>query len=108
MKFIIHMAVTIVTCFILQSFMPWWSMAVGCFVVAYFMGNKGLVSFGVGFLAVGLLWFGFAFYLDVVTNSILTEKINRLLPINSFALTILIGGLVGGFSSLTGSLLRSK
>ncbi len=108
MKFIVHMAVTVVICFILQSFLPWWTMAVGSFAVAYFMEQKGFASFGAGFLAVALLWLGFAFYIDVATHSILTEKINRLLPINSFVLTLLIGGLVGGFSSLTGSLLRAK
>ena len=49
-----------------------------------------------------------AFYIDALTHSILTEKINRLLPINAFLATLLVGGLVGGFASLTGSLMRSK
>jgi hypothetical protein len=108
MKFIIHIAATMAIAAVLQSWLPWWTMAIGAFGVAYFMSNKGFASFAAGFLAVALLWLGFAFYIDVATHSILTEKINRLLPINSFVLTLLIGGLVGGFSSLTGSLLRAK
>lgn len=108
MKFILHLIATWVICYILQSFLPWWTMAVGAFTVAYLIGNKGFPSFAAGFLGVGLLWIGFAFYVDVLTDSILTEKINRLLPVNSFILTLLIGGLVGGFASLTGSLIRSK
>ncbi len=108
MKFIVHLIATLIICFTLQSFLPWWTMAVGSFAVAYVAGNKGFPSFAAGFLGVGLLWLGFAFYMDVLTHSILTEKINRLLPINSFILTLLIGGLVGGFASLTGSLIRSK
>lgn len=108
MKFFIHLIATLVICYILQSFLPWWTMAVGAFTVAFLLGNKGFPSFAAGFLGVGLLWIGFAFYVDVLTDSILTEKINRLLPVNSFILTLLIGGLVGGFASLTGSLMRAR
>ncbi len=108
MKFIIHIAITIVICYLLQLFLPWWTMAVGSFTIAYLLGNKGFPSFAAGFLATGMLWIGFAFYVDVITSSILTEKLNRLLPVNSFILTLLIGGLVGGFASLTGSLIRAK
>jgi hypothetical protein len=108
MKFFIQLIATLVICSMLQFFLPWWTMAVGAFTVAYLIGNKGFPSFAAGFLGVGLLWIGFAFYVDVLTDSILTEKINRLLPVNSFILTLLIGGLVGGFASLTGSLIRSK
>ena len=49
-----------------------------------------------------------AMFIDVSTQSILTEKINRILPLNVFVLTTLIGGLVGGLASLTGSLLVEK
>jgi hypothetical protein len=108
MKFAIQIIVTIIVCFLLQTFLPWWTMAIGAFVIGYTLGNNGYVSFAAGFLAVGLLWLGMAFYVDQSTHSILTEKVNRLLPLNSFILTTLIGGLVGGFAALTGSLLKSK
>ncbi len=108
MKFIIQLLITTAVCFILQSFLPWWTMAVGAFTVAYLMGNKGFPSFLAGFLGVAVLWIGMAFYIDALTHSILTEKINRLLPINAFLATLIVGGLVGGFASLTGSMMRSK
>ncbi len=108
MKFIIQLLITIIVCFILQSFLPWWTMAVGAFTVAYLVGNKGFPAFIAGFIAVAILWLGMAFYIDALTNSILTEKINRLLPINAFVATLIVGGLVGGFASLTGALMKSK
>lgn len=108
MKFIIQVLITIVVCFILQSFLPWWTMAVGAFTVAYLVGNKGFPAFVAGFIAVAFLWLGMAFYIDALTHSILTEKINRLLPINAFVATLIVGGLVGGFASLTGALMKSK
>jgi hypothetical protein len=49
-----------------------------------------------------------AFYIDQTTHSILTEKVNKLLPLNSLLITTLIGGLVGGFAALTGALLKQK
>lgn len=108
MKFLIHVIATVMIGFVLQSFLPWWTMAVGAFTVAYLLGNKGLPSFVAGFCGVALLWVGMAFYIDALTHSILTEKINRLLPLNAFVLTLLVGGLVGGFASLTGALLKGK
>jgi hypothetical protein len=108
MKFGIQLLATVIVCFILQSFLPWWTMAVGAFTVAYLYGNKGFLSFAAGFIGVALLWVGMAFYIDALSNSILTEKIDRLLPINAFLATLIVGGLVGGFASLTGSLARSK
>jgi hypothetical protein len=49
-----------------------------------------------------------AFYIDQTTHSILTEKVNKLLPLNSFFLTTLIGGLVGGFAAMTGALIKKQ
>ena len=108
MKFIFQLLATIAICLTLQFFLPWWTMAVGSFALGYVFENKGLHSFSAGFIGVGLLWLGTALLIDVSTQSILTEKINRLLPLNVFILTTLIGGLVGGLASLTGSLLVNK
>ena len=83
-------------------------MAIGAVTVSYWYGNKSLQSFIVGFIATGLLWFGVAFYIDTSTHSILTEKVNKLLPLNSFLITTMVGGLVGGMASLTGAILKSK
>lgn len=108
MKFFIQLITTSVVCFVLQTFLPWWTMALGAFTISYVIGNKGWIAFLAGFVGVAFLWVGMAFYIDSLTHSILTEKINRLLPLNAFILTLLIGGLVGGFASLTGALLKSK
>jgi hypothetical protein len=108
MKFIFQVIITALVAFVFQSLLPWWTMAIGAAGVGYFLGNRGLLSFCAGFLGAGLLWLGMAMFIDISTQSILTEKINRILPLNSFVLTTLIGGLVGGFAALTGALLKSK
>jgi hypothetical protein len=108
MKFLYQLIATVILSFLLQNFLPWWTMAIGSFAISYYFGNKGFISFCAGFLGVGLLWLGMAMFIDVTTQSILTEKINRILPLNVFVLSTLIGGLVGGLASLTGSLLVEK
>ena len=108
MKFLIQVIATIVISFVLQTFLPWWTLAIGSLAVAFAVGNKSGVSFAAGFVGIGILWFGVAFYIEQTTHSILTEKVNKLLPLNSFFLTTLIGGLVGGFAALTGALLKQK
>lgn len=107
MKFIIQVLATAIICFILQSFLPWWSMAFGAAAVAYFVGNSGGISFLAGLFGVALLWLGMAMYVDAGTQSILTVKVNKLLPLNVFVLTSVIGGLVGGLGALSGALLKS-
>jgi hypothetical protein len=108
MKFIVQIVATAIVCFVLQSFLPWWTLAVGACGVAYFIDNKALTSFTAGFIGAALLWIGMAYYLDQSTHSIITEKVNKLLPVNAFLLTGIVGGMVGGLSALTGSFLRSK
>ena len=112
MKFLKQILFTVALCFILQYFLPWWTLALGAFVGGYLFGNNGWVSFLSGLLAVGLLWFSTALFIDIQTQSILTEKVARIFPIKTpallFLLTAIIGGLPAGFAALTGSLLRSS
>ncbi len=83
-------------------------MALVAFAAGYYYNNKGFESFAAGFLGAGLLWFVMAYYIDTTTQSILTEKVQRLFPINMFLFTVLVGGLVGGFAALTGTLVKGK
>lgn len=89
-----------------QKLFPWWTMAIGAFLVGFVFSNSGFKSFLAGFIAISLLWLGLSLYVDNVTQSILTEKISHLFPLNLFLLTSLVGGLVGGLASMTGSLLK--
>jgi len=106
MKFLIQILLTIAICLLLQLFLPWWTLAIGAFVVAFLFDNKSFASFAAGFLGVAMLWVLTAGYITIATDSILTSKLNQLLPINSFIITGLVGGLVGGMGGLTGSLFR--
>ena len=106
MKSFIQIIITVIVCFMFQKLFPWWSMAIGSFLVGFVFSNTAGRSFLIGFISIGLLWLGLALYVDVSTQSILTEKVAQLFPANLFLMTTLIGGLVGGLASMTGSLLK--
>ncbi len=108
MKFLLQIIATIIGSFIVQYFFPWWTMALVALVTSYYFGNSGIASFTAGFIGTGLLWLAMAFYLDTTTQSILTEKVNKLFPVNVFVLMVIVGGLVGGFAALTGTLMKGK
>ena len=110
MNFLKQTLFTIALCLILQYFLPWWTLVIGAGVGGYLFGNKGWVAFLSGLVGVGLLWYATALYIDVQTQSILTEKVARIFPTKTpallFLLTAIIGGLPGGFAALTGALLK--
>lgn len=106
MKLLIQIIITAIVCFVAQSLFPWWSAAVAAFLVGFVFSNSGLRSFLAGFLGVGLVWILMALFIHFSTQSELAAKVGALMPVNVFVLTALIGGIVGGFSSLTGSLIK--
>jgi len=89
-----------------QKLFPWWTMAIGAFLVGFIFSNTGFKSFVAGFISIGLMWVGMALFIDNVTQSILTEKVAQLFPLNIFVVTGIVGGLIGGLASMTGSLLK--
>lgn len=112
MKFFFQVTAVALTTLLLQSFLPWWSMAVGATLVGAGFARKGWVSFLSGFLGVAIVWLVAALIFDRANASLLSAKVAQLFPTKTvpllFLLTALVGGLVGGFASLTGSLLTHR
>jgi hypothetical protein len=75
-------------------------------MVGFVFSNSGFKSFIAGFFGVGVVWLALPFYIEYITQSGLADKIGQLFPVNIFAITSLVGALVGGFASMTGSLLK--
>ena len=112
MRVLLQIIAILIVCFLLQTFLPWWTMSIGTFIIGYVFAQSGWKSFLAGFIGIALLWFSMAFYIDQASQSILSEKVARLFPTQTipllFTLTSLIGGLVGGMASLTGSILSYR
>ncbi len=107
-RFIIQLILVILLSYLAQYVLPWWGVMVGAGLATTILYNKGFYSFFAGFLGVGGLWFFMANSLDSANQSLLSSKVATLLGLSSsmqlILATALIGALIGGFSSLTGSL----
>ena len=95
-----------------QLFFDWWIIALVAFLVALYLNQSGLKSWAFGFVGVFVLWSAFATYLNMQNGGLLSAKMAELLAqgkvtgTNLVYLTGFIGGVVGGFSALSGSLAR--
>ena len=110
MKFALKVISIAFISFFLQQLLPWWVIAFSACLVAASFKSSGLSDFMAGFLGVGLLWLTMAWWIDLETDSILTQKIATLLNVGKAYVVILvtglIGGIVGGFGALSGHFLR--
>ncbi len=111
MKFIISTIIIAFLAFGFSFFLPWWSIAIAGFMVPVFIQQSNLLSFFSGFLGVLVLWLLLCWTISSANEHILAGRMALILPVSGSApililLTAFIGGIVGGISALTGSLLR--
>jgi hypothetical protein len=111
MKLLISIVLTALLSFAICIFLPWWSIAIAAFVVAAAIHQVSWKAFLSGFVALFVLWMGMAWYMSAANDHLLANKVSMIVlkQEGSFfllLLTGLIGGLVGGFAALTGSLAR--
>ncbi|ULQ57796.1 hypothetical protein KJS94_06245 [Flavihumibacter rivuli] len=111
MKIFISIVLTALLAFALSIYLPWWSIAVAAFLVSLFIPIKPWQSFLTGFIALFLLWAVMAWFINDANEGLLASKVSQIIlkkdnPTMLVLLTALLGGLVAGFASLTGSLAR--
>jgi hypothetical protein len=91
-------------------FLPWWVAAIIAFVAAFFIGKTSGSAFWSGFFALALVWLVVALLKTVPNDHILAARVAILFTLPGWgyllAITCLIGGLVGGMSSLSGLLVK--
>lgn len=91
--------------------LPWWSFVITNFIISIILVQKPVNAFLSGALGIGLLWLGLSLVIDNQNQHLLSTKVANILPLNGsfsklIAITTLIGFLLGGFASLTGSFIR--
>ena len=109
-KATLQFLLTILLGFIAQNYFPFWSMAAVAAIIALFFKYKNSASgFAIGFSAAFLLWCAYAYTLNLENLGLLAAKLGTLFNVSGNYLpyaTGLIGGLLGGFGAMTGSLAR--
>jgi len=113
MKFILSIVLVALVTYAIGIYgnLPWWSCIVTNLIIAIALPIKPLQSFIAGALGVGALWAGLAFGIDLANNHILSTKVAQILPLGGsyialIAVTAIVGALLGGLASLTGSFVR--
>jgi hypothetical protein len=113
MKFILSIVLIALVTYAIGIYgnLPWWSFVVTNLIIAIALPIKPLQSFIAGALGVGALWAGLAFGIDLANNHILSTKVAQILPLGGsyialIAVTAIVGALLGGLASLTGSFVR--
>lgn len=113
MHFLYHFLTVLLGGIFLQVFFPWYSIVIISFIAGIlFYKFHPLGSFFSGFFGIALVWWGYSLFLDYHTQSILSVKIAPILKVSSPLVLVIVtgvlGGLVGGLSSLTAKLIRGN
>ena len=103
--------IIIVSCFIAQSFLPWWIIAPVCLIASFFFSSSKKQAFWSGFAGVFILWLVKILSLSLPNEHLLANKVGQvfMLPESNYNWIILlivssvIGGMVGGLSCLAGN-----
>lgn len=108
MKFIIQLLAIIFFSHLIAVFTPWYCIALSCFAMGYLL--KSNANFLAGFLGIASLWIFNAWLAESSSSAELTSRVAALFSLKHkellYAVMAVVGGLVGGFAALTGSLLK--
>ena len=102
----------IVLTFLMGYFFEWWTVAIAAFIGGAIFGKSSGETFARGMVAVIILWLLMVCYHHFSTQGILSNKIAQILPVGGnvgilIVITVLIGGLVGGWGAMSGYLVRN-
>ena len=97
---------------LLSLYFSWYAFAIAFGFLAYLM-NLQSKPFLIGFLSGAILWLISALWISQTHPSSLPQKMASLLPLGGnvwliYVVTLVVGGLIGGFWTLAGSKLRRK
>ncbi|HEY0262443.1 MAG TPA: hypothetical protein VGB95_05415 [Chitinophagales bacterium] len=111
MQFLRNTIIIAAVTFLAQLLFPWWIIAPVAFVLGYALCKNGGQAFFSAFLAVFLLWAIYALVIDIHNEHILSMRIAELFKLPNSTVLILVtgvvGGLVAGFSALSGRLIKN-
>ena len=116
MKFLATFGLTVLlgfAAFLFANQTPWWFFALGALLAGWAVPLASFKTWLAGFLGTFSLWLALCVTTDLANAGIMSKKMASILPLggSSWALILvaaLVGGLVSGFASLTGSFLRKR
>ncbi|MFT5071516.1 MAG: hypothetical protein ACI8V8_001484 [Chitinophagales bacterium] len=111
MKAVFALILMIVFGAIASLFLPWWTIAVVCFVIGLTFLDKGTEAALIGFVSVFLVWGAFALIKSFQNDFIMLNRMSEVLPLHNPWLLLLVtaglGGIIGMLSALSGVFLQT-
>lgn len=104
MKLISRIILIIAFSYLLSLYLPWWILMVVAFIVGFSIPGHGINVFIAGFLGGGLLWMSYAWYIDLKTEAILSNKIVQLFPFQDAIFLLILTGVIGALAGALGAL----
>ena len=106
-NFWLLLLLVIIVCRLALYIADWWVCIPVLIIIGFFSTEANHSPFLWGFLSLFILWGGYAAYYDTLNESILSTRMVQLFPLppKGFLMVIvtaLLGGVLGGFSSLSG------
>ncbi|WP_456459552.1 hypothetical protein [Reichenbachiella sp.] len=89
--------------YLLGLIAPWWLAIIAAALVAFFMPGNNFNAFLSGFMGVGLVWMVMAWKVDVETNSIMSNKMVQIFPVDDVSMLIIITAIIGGMAGALGA-----
>lgn len=95
---------------LIGPYAPYWILMIGVAIISFLVGAGKVSSFVSSGLGFGLTWMALSLFISIKTDSELPKRMAELMGLKNDNLllfgTALLGFLIGGFSGLTGSMLR--
>ena len=111
MNFILRILITGISTYYISSILPWWSIVFVPFALGTIFEDNYISHFLSGFVGVTISWIFLLLSIEYQSESVLSSKIIEILNIKSTNTLIIIsaaiGGLISGFSSITGLSLKN-
>ena len=109
-KSLLLFVIVVLMVLVVGPYTPYWILMIGVATVSFLVGAGKVSSFGSSGLGFGLTWMALSLFISIKTDSELPKRMAELMGLENDNLllfgTALLGFLIGGFSGLTGSMLR--
>ncbi len=106
MNFILRILIVGISSYYIPSILPWWIIIIIPFVLGCLFDDNYLSHFLSGFIGTGVAWIFIILSIDFNTQSILSEKIIKILEVDSVNYLIIlisvVGGIVSGLGMIVG------
>ena len=103
-------SIILLVAFLSGYVLPWWAPCIFTFVAAWLLGKTSGQAFWSGFSGLSIAWLALALLKSFPNEHVVASRVAQLFHLPHWlllmAVTVIIGGLVGGMSALSGLLVK--